>query len=58
MSDLPSHIVDRAETRAAKIADRKRVAQGARAEHEQQQRARDEKTERLKAMRLAREAQS
>ncbi|MDR7039872.1 hypothetical protein J2X36_004650 [Methylobacterium sp. BE186] len=58
MSDLPSHIVDRVETRAAKVADRQRVAQEARAEHEQQQRARDEKTERLKAMRLARDAQT
>ncbi|GEP08002.1 hypothetical protein [Methylobacterium oxalidis] len=56
MPDRPSHVVDRAETRAARTADRQRVAQEVWAEIEEQQRARDDKTERLRAMRLAQEA--
>ena len=56
MSNLPSHVQNRAETRAAKIADRERVAQEVWTEVEQQ-RARDERTEQLRAMRLERERQ-
>lgn len=56
MSDLPSHLRDRAETKAARDAERKLNAQEARADAEAELRARDEKTERLKAFRLTQEA--
>jgi hypothetical protein len=55
MSDLPSHLRDRAETKAARAADRERNAQEVWAQVEAEQRAREEKTERLKALRLAQE---
>ena len=57
MPNFPSHVQDRAETRAAKLADRERDAQEVWTEVERQQRARDERTEQLRAMRLERERQ-
>lgn len=53
----PSHVLDRIETKAAKGAERERVAQEAWADVSDVSRALDEKTERLKAARLARLAE-
>lgn len=58
MSDLPSHVRDRVETKAAKTADRERNAQEVWAEVEAEQRVREEKTERLKALRLVQETKT
>ena len=58
MSDKPSHVVNRAETKAAKVADRQRVAEEVWSEVEREQRKQDVKTERLKALRLSREAET
>ena len=57
MSDRPSHVVNRAETKAAKAADRQRMAKEVWSEVEREKHDRDAKTERLKAMRLAQEQQ-
>ena len=54
MTDLPSHLRDRAETKAAKTADRERNAKEVWTLVEAEQRVREEKTGRLKALRLAR----
>jgi len=58
MPDLPSHVRDRVETKSAKAADRERNVQEVWVEVEAQRRAREEKTERLKALRLAQETKS
>lgn len=58
MPDLPSHLRDRAETKAARTADREWNAQEVWAEVEAEQKAREEKTERLKALRLAQETKT
>ena len=58
MSDKPSHVVNRAETKAAKVADRQRVAAEVWSELEREQHKQDAKTERLKAPRRAREAET
>lgn len=55
MPARPSHVVDRIETKAAKDAERERIAQAAWSELNEALRARDEKTERLKALRLAKQ---
>jgi hypothetical protein len=55
MTDLPSHLRDRAETKTAKAADRERNAKEVWTQVEAEQRAREEKTKRLKALRLAQE---
>jgi hypothetical protein len=57
MPEKPSHIIDRNETKAAKSAERERVAQSAWADVHDASKAQDEKTERLKAARLARLAE-
>jgi hypothetical protein len=57
MSEKPSHVVDRIETKAAKSAERERVAHSAWADVHDASKARDEKTERLKAQRLAQQAE-
>ncbi|KAB1073435.1 hypothetical protein F6X51_11880 [Methylobacterium planeticum] len=57
MPNPPSHVLDRAETRAARAADRDHVAQAAWMEPENQQRTRDERPEPLRALRLERERQ-
>lgn len=54
MPAKPSHIVDRNETKAAKSAERERVAHAAWTDVHNASKAQDEKTERLKAARLAR----
>ncbi|MDB5645837.1 hypothetical protein [Methylobacterium sp.] len=56
MSDQPSHVVDRLETKAAKGAERERIAHAAWAELHDASRVQDEKTVRLKALRLAQRA--
>lgn len=55
MPEQPSHVVDRIETKAAKVAERDRVAHQAWSELHESIQARDEKTERLKALRLAKQ---
>ena len=55
MSDLPNYVRGRVETRVAKRAEWERGAREAWADFEAQQRALEEKTERLKTMRLARQ---
>ncbi|KQP82911.1 MULTISPECIES: hypothetical protein [unclassified Methylobacterium] len=55
MPTPPSHVVDRIETKAAKLAERDRVAEAAWSELRESLQARDEKTERLKAQRLAKQ---
>lgn len=57
MSDLPSHVRDRAETKATRTADLERNAQEVWAQVEAEQRAREEKTKRLRALRLAQETE-
>ena len=57
MSEKPSHIVDRIDTKAAKEAEREVVAHSAWADVHDATKARDEKTERLKAQRLAQQAE-
>ena len=58
MPDLPSHVRDRVETKAAKIAERERGAQEAWVRLKSEERAREERTEGLKALRVAKERRS
>lgn len=57
MPDKPGHVIDRAETIAARAEERPLEAEVARKEHEDRQRAQDEKSATLKALWLAKEAQ-
>ncbi|POR40516.1 hypothetical protein [Methylobacterium sp. V23] len=54
MAEKQGHSADRSETKATKGAERERAAQEAWAEIHDASRAHDERTERLKAARLAR----
>lgn len=53
MSENPSHIQDRRETKAAKVAERREEAEAVWAEVEAERRAMDERTAKLRALRLA-----
>jgi hypothetical protein len=56
MSRDPSHVVDRAETKAAKAAEQQARASAIWEEIEADRQAFDDRTERLRALRLARQA--
>lgn len=55
MSENPSHVQGYRETKAARAAERQDQANEVWAEVDRERRAVDERTERLRAMRLARE---
>ncbi len=57
MSRDPSHVIDRAETKAAKAAEQQAKASAIWDAIEADRRALDDRTQKLRALRLARDAQ-